>query len=189
MSGAIRVGLLVVAAQAALVAIYLAVEARRADAPGPPSALGTAPPTAVDHPMPCLDAVLRDGTPVRLPRPGRATLLHVWATWCPPCRAELPALLALPGSPALDPGIDVVALALDPDWASVDAFLDGRDPARVARADRASVSRALDVHDLPVTFLVAPDGRLVRRFDGARDWADRAFAETHLALPQSAPDP
>jgi len=37
-----------------------------------------------------------DGGKVVVPAAGRATIVNFWATWCPPCRAEMPLLLDLP---------------------------------------------------------------------------------------------
>ncbi len=100
----------------------------------------------------------------------RPTLVHFWATWCPPCRVELPGLLALPdGHP-----VDVVAIALDRDWTDVERFL-GRPSSRMTLGDAAEIERQFGVHSLPVTYLVGSDGHLRFRFDGARDWRNSRF--------------
>lgn len=105
---------------------------------------------------------------------GRLVLLHFWATWCPPCKAELPALLQLGRELDREGGARVVALAIDTDWASIERFFGGRIPAEVARDGTGGAARAFDVSALPDTYLVAADGRLLLRFGGARDWSSDA---------------
>lgn len=178
MNRTVRWVLAIVAVQAALIGLYWLVEHQRAS--DEVSALGTASPRRVDMTMPALTVRLRDGSAARLPSSGRSsgrhTLVHVWATWCPPCREELPGLLALPTEHA----VDVVAIALDKSWVEVDRFLGGVDASNVFLADSEDVERALGVRNLPVTFLLQAEGRITLRFDGARDWTDEAFVKTYL---------
>ena len=180
MSRSLRIVLAVAALQAVLVGVYWWVEMRRSgdqrdrldqfDRPE----LGTAPPRPVDGPLGSLRLRAHDGTRHELSDlidVNRATLVHFWATWCPPCRAELPALLSL--SPKTR--FAVVAVALDKHWGEVERFVKGRPPASVFLADADDVEAAFGIHTLPVTYLVEPGGRLRFRFDGARDWSDPAF--------------
>lgn len=171
-----RVLLAVVAAQAALLGAYWLVERARSPERGPEAQLGTAPPLEVTGQAPQLSIRGRAGTAYDLRMIERPTLVHFWATWCPPCRAELPGLLALPASHP----VDVVAVALDREWAVVDRFLGGRRPATVFLGDSAEVERALGVRTLPVTYLLGPGGQLRLRFDGARDWTDAAFLDAFV---------
>lgn len=90
-------------------------------------------------------------------------LLHFWATWCAPCRDELPALLALEG-------VAVVAVSVDQSQELVDRFFDGAIPKQVWRIDHATVRGALAVDTLPVTFFVDDVGRIIGRVDGAQAW-------------------
>jgi thiol-disulfide isomerase/thioredoxin len=164
--------LTVIAVQGALLGTYWVVERHRAGESNAAQTLGTEPPRRVEMSMPSLTLARRDGHIVTMSPPARPTLVHIWATWCPPCRAELPALLAVPKRRA----VDVVAIALDKDWEAVERFLDGRSGAQVFLGDGMEVERALGVRSLPVTFLVMlGQSRDALRFDGARDWADESF--------------
>lgn len=161
----------IVVAQAALFCAYFLVERRRAaDAIAEP-ALSTAPPVPVDGRVQPLTLTTRDGERVDLRALDQPALLHFWATWCAPCRAELPGLLAL----SERDGVTVLAVALDEDWADVDRFLDGRRSSSVLLGDSAEVENAFGVRSLPVSYLVDPGGRLRLRFDGARAWHDASF--------------
>src|SRR5690606_20515596 len=65
-------------------------------------------------------AGLQDGQPRELAGPGRPRLLNYWASWCGPCRDELPALDAFARSQAPN-GVEVVGIALE-DAADARAF-------------------------------------------------------------------
>lgn len=173
----VRIIALVVAAQALVVASYLVVERQRGPHEDSESDPLTASPTAMDAPLPPLEFLQRDGQTLAFQAPARHTLLHVWGTWCPPCRAELPGLLSLPSRHP----VDVLAVALDASWVPVDSFLEGSTRERVMLGNSARIQEALSVRTLPATFLVSPQGRLVARFDGARRWNDPAFCERWLS--------
>ena len=157
-----------VALQAALLGVYWLVERGRTSTVGPDAALSTAPGVEVQGRLPALTARRRDGTLIELDALPRTTLVHFWATWCPPCRVELPALLRA----SEEGSVDVLLVALDPDWAAVERFMGGATPDGVVLGDAARVEAALGVRALPVTLLVAPKGQLRLRFEGARDWGD-----------------
>ena len=176
MSRTVRVVVAVLVAQVSLVGVYWLVEQRRASNGVPGQELSTAPPQHLDGQVPPLSLRTRDGDQFVLRGVERPTLVHFWATWCPPCRAELPALLALPE----EHPVDVVAVALDKEWVDVDLFLGGRAPPGVFLGDSAEIERALGVRSLPVTYLVGPKTRLRLLFDGARDWRDSRFLSTWL---------
>jgi len=157
------------ALQAALVGTYWLVEHQRAPKTG--QSLGADPPQRLDMPMPTLTVARRAGSRSELLSPQQRTLVHVWATWCPPYREELPGLLAVPSQH----DVGVIAVALDQSWEDVDRFLGDLNASKVLLAQSRDVERALGVRRLPVTFLVESDGRIKLRFDGARDWADENF--------------
>lgn len=176
MKRSVRLVVALVAVQAALIGVYWIVEHQRTPEGSEDATLGVAPPQRVDLAMTPLALLKRNGDRVDFRTPDRPTLVHFWATWCPPCRAELPGLLVLPN----EHPVGVMAVALDDDWAEVDGFLDGLPTSDVFLGDAGEVERALGVRTLPVTFLVQPSGRISFRFDGARDWTDTGFVEAWI---------
>lgn len=105
---------------------------------------------------------------------GQPVLLHFWATWCPPCREELPDLLRLSQQGR---GLKVVAITVDEDWTVVRRFFGGTVPPEVVRELTGSVVKAYEVGQLPDTYLLGKDGRAVLRFGGARDWSSERARE------------
>lgn len=104
----------------------------------------------------------------------RPLLLHFWATWCAPCREELPALLELGRQ---HPELDVLALSLDDDWTVVREFFGGSIPAEVVRDPSGVLRKTYEVSVLPDTYLLEPGGRASLRFAGARAWASAEARE------------
>src|SRR5271170_4496364 len=113
---------------------------------------------------------------------GRAVLLNLWATWCVPCRAEMPALDRLQAAKG-DEGFEVVAVNVD--TARLDrrgAFLDSIGVKALARyADPSgdvfeALRRDGKALGLPVTLIIDKDGCEVGAVEGAVKW-DSAEAE------------
>ena len=102
---------------------------------------------------------------------GKVLVLNVWATWCPPCRREMPSLQRLAEAVAGE-RIVVIGLSVDRDANLAREYvLQARltfpnyiDPAmEIANGPLAVVG-------FPETFVVGPDGKLAARVAGARDW-------------------
>lgn len=101
---------------------------------------------------------------------GQPTLIHFWATWCKPCREELPELLDLAGE-SRQLGVHVVAVSVDETWEVIDHYFGGRAPSAVVRASHEDAQRAFSLGTLPASFLVDAEGRIRHRLPGAQPWA------------------
>lgn len=110
---------------------------------------------------------------------GRVVLVNFWATWCPPCRREMPSMERL--RRVLE-GEDFTVLAVNVGEAedSVFAFAGQLEPAPAFTIllDRASdVLRAWPVKGLPTTFVVDRQGRLAARAVGGREFDDPGIVQ------------
>jgi len=96
------------------------------------------------------------GRDVRVPSaPGQVLVVDFWATWCDPCREQLPVLDALAARYGAS-GLAVVGVAFDEERAAVEAFLAGTPVAFPVLWDRAgeNLSSRLGIDRLPTTVLV-----------------------------------
>jgi len=119
------------------------------------------------QPMPAFLVNDLDGNPVSTAAwKGKVVFINFWATWCPPCRAEIPVLIDLANR--YKDRLQVVGVSVD----------DG-DPADVKRfakqaginypivmADRAIVAEYGGVAALPTLFVVNPEGNVVTKHEG-----------------------
>jgi thiol-disulfide isomerase/thioredoxin len=125
------------------------------------------------RPVPDLPFADGKGRPVRFADfRGKVVLLNLWATWCAPCRREMPALDKLQAALG-GPGFQVVAL-------SVDRFGDKLVPPYYRAVGLAhlgiyldpkgTVQWALGVAGLPTSVLIDGRGREVGRLEGPAEW-------------------
>lgn len=104
---------------------------------------------------------------------GRVALVNLWATWCGPCRAEMPHLAKLQKLYGGDQ-FEVVALSVDLKGADASsAFLKEVKADNLALyVDQTSkVMKKLGAYGLPLTVLVDREGREIGRLLGPADWA------------------
>jgi thiol-disulfide isomerase/thioredoxin len=107
---------------------------------------------------------------------GRYVLLNMWATWCAPCVAELPALAKLK---AAAPAMTVLAVDLTgrkETPAIAEAFLKEHHAAALgAHVDTQTMfMRSFTVAVMPTTVLIDPQGMVVARAEGPAEWASPA---------------
>lgn len=110
---------------------------------------------------------------------GKVVLVHFWATWCEPCRDELPGLLALAGELEKTGRFELIAVSTDDEWDEMRQFFHGAIPRTAVRPDSPDAHRRFGASTLPDTYLLDARGDLVVRYVGARDWRTRQ-ARDHL---------
>ena len=105
---------------------------------------------------------------------GKPVLVNFWATWCPPCREEVPSLTRM--AQTFDPqSFEVVAVSVDDGWAPIDQFVAAspqKIPFRIAWDEGAKISRAWGTTRFPESYLIDRDGKLRLKFVGPRNWMD-----------------
>lgn len=133
----------------------------------------------IDRPAPDFRYQLPNGSVKRLSDwKGKSVIVHFWATWCPPCRKELPTLLAF----ARQKKVTLLAVSVDTSWKEVRRFLGSNISSSIVLARSAEkLAKSYAVKAYPVTYIVDKKGTLTVRLDGARDWRAKPFTNSVLA--------
>lgn len=133
---------------------------------------------ATPQPLPPLDIRDAEGRLVPFDRfRGKVVLLNLWATWCGPCRTEMPALDRLHAKLG-GPRFEVVALSTDTSGVkAVREFYGALELQRltVYIAGEGKILTTLGVPGIPTTLLIDAEGREIGRYVGAADWESEAF--------------
>jgi peroxiredoxin len=123
---------------------------------------------------------------------GQPVLLNVWATWCPPCVREMPALQRVHESLANE-GLRIVAVSVDSRPGAINAW--GRPGGDIEGFVKelgltfeilwdpsGEIETAYGLVGLPTTFLIDREGRIRERVSGWRAWDDPAAVARLRAL-------
>lgn len=102
------------------------------------------------------------------------TVVNVWATWCVPCRKELPAFNR--AADELDGEVRFVGVNLGEERAAAEQFVDEVDATfdQYLNPDM-SIQQAFEIVSMPTTVVIGADGTIAARHDGALD--DESLAE------------
>ena len=138
----------------------------------PPQTPSAGPP-AVGQAAP--DFTLSDltGKPVSLSAlRGKVVIVNFWATWCPPCRAEMPSMELLHRELG-DQGLVLLAVNIEKDGRqAVSKFLAASPHSfPVLLDEQEEIQKRYGVHKFPESFVIRKDGVIDDKVVGAIDWA------------------
>lgn len=114
---------------------------------------------------------------------GKMTILNVWATWCGPCRHEMPSLDRLANS--LDKEkIEVIGLSVDTDDHVVREFLIERKVGfkSYIDPDMNIANNVFGIRVFPSTFVFSPKGELLEVIEGWKEWDTAEMVQTMNAF-------
>jgi thiol-disulfide isomerase/thioredoxin len=125
-----------------------------------------------NRPAPDIVVNALNGEPLRLSQlKGKVVLLNFWATWCPPCREEIPSMMKLNRSMAGKP-FQMVAVSLDEGGKpAIESFFRGSGYLLPAYTDTDGRAAALyGVSGVPETFVIDKNGVVVKKIIGPLAW-------------------
>ncbi|MDQ7001111.1 MAG: TlpA disulfide reductase family protein [Ghiorsea sp.] len=117
---------------------------------------------------------------------GKVVLLNFWATWCPPCRKEVPSMVKIYNQ-LKDKGFEIVAVSVDKSRDDVVKFVQEQNMNFTVLHDvNSSTAQEWGVFRYPETFIIDRNGKIRQHLNGAVEWTEpefRAYIEMLLAEP------
>ena len=121
---------------------------------------------------PAIDFALKDlqGRTVKLSdQKGKVVFLNFWATWCPPCREEMPSIERLHDRVN---GKDFIILAVSLDQSDIRSFVQkGNYTFKILLDPKGDIGRQYGVTGIPTTFIIDKNGIIKQKAVGSRDWS------------------
>ena len=91
---------------------------------------------------------------------GKAVFLNIWATWCPPCIAEMPSIQALYNDVKENPNVAFVLVSMDEDFEKAKAFMEQREYDLPIYHYRTKAPGTYQSTVIPTTYVISADGKL-----------------------------
>lgn len=107
---------------------------------------------------------------------GKAVLMNFWATWCGPCRHEMPSLEAL-YQKYKDRGFVVLGVSVDDEgWEPIRGFLKAVPVSFPIVLDKEQkVTETYETFRIPETYLINPKGEIAGKIVGPQDYSQEVF--------------
>lgn len=114
---------------------------------------------------------------------GSVVFLNFWATWCAPCRIEMPAMQALHERLADTAGFAMVAVNLQEDAGRVRGFADELELSfRILLDSSGEIAATYGARTLPMSYIIDKDGSILARIIGTRSWDAPEFEQLFRTL-------
>jgi len=116
-----------------------------------------------------------DGTPFKLSQhEGKITIINFWASWCNPCVEEFPSMIKLIDH--FGDRLQIVAVSTDDDKKDIAVFLKAfglpRPGFEVVWDKKKEAMKKFGIEKVPESFLIAKDGKLIRKVLGIENWSN-----------------
>lgn len=99
---------------------------------------------------------------------GKVVILDFWATWCPPCRAKIPALVELQEE-YRERGLQILGVSIDRDKETLKDFYKEHGINYPVLMDDGEVAKRFGVTAIPTTYIIDREGTLVKKYVGPRE--------------------
>ncbi len=109
---------------------------------------------------------------------GKSVILHFWASWCAPCRKELPELAVWRTQ---HPSVPFAAISLDQNLADARNYLNQQHLPFPPLVGNMNEAMQLGVRGLPTTIIIGEDGKIRQRLLGAQPWENNEFSRKILS--------
>jgi len=108
---------------------------------------------------------------------GKVVFINLWATWCGPCKAEMPGIQSL-AEKLKDEPIEFVMLSVDKEVAlpKVTAFLEKNEYTFPVFMPKGYLPEQLQVPSIPTTFIVSKEGKILMKEVGTRNYNTKKMA-------------
>jgi thiol-disulfide isomerase/thioredoxin len=134
--------------------------------------------TAPAKTAPALNILLRsaDGEILQTSQQrGKVLIVNFWATWCPPCIAEMPSIDKMYRHYQNNAGIMVLPVDVDGNLSRSSAFMKDHHYGLPVYQVDAGLPEGVFSGSIPTTLIINKHGQIVARHEGAADYSDKAF--------------
>lgn len=108
---------------------------------------------------------------------GDIVFVNVWASWCPPCVAEMPTIETLYENVSSKENIRFILLSLDEEQQKAVEFMEGKDFAMPYYFPASGLPNAFRSEYLPTTYIISKEGQVIYKKEGIADYSSANFAQ------------
>lgn len=107
---------------------------------------------------------------------GKKVFVNLWATWCPPCRAEMPSIQELSGK-VNKSEVEFVMLSLDKSFDEAKVFVKERNFMLPVYYPAADLPEMFNVRGIPATFIFDENGKLLHKQEGMDNYDQPKYVD------------
>jgi thiol-disulfide isomerase/thioredoxin len=115
---------------------------------------------------------------------GDVVLVNVWASWCPPCVAEMPTIETLYENVSSQDNIRFILLSMDEKHQKAVDFMERKDFAMPYYFPASPLPNQFRSQYLPTTYIISKEGQIVYKKEGIADYSSTNFAQWLIELAQ-----
>ncbi|MBD8489910.1 TlpA family protein disulfide reductase [Echinicola sp. CAU 1574] len=108
---------------------------------------------------------------------GKTVFINLWATWCPPCRAEMPHISSLYEKMKEEKDVAFLMVSLDKDAEKAKKYIDNQAFTFPVAHASYGLNASLKHQSIPTTLVISPEGKIIFRQEGMSNFDTDEFRE------------